>query len=216
MSALIPSAFLPPLPRSQLTLRPLEFDDLLDVIELLRELYIPPIHGGLGAKDTGYELRGRESEKAGLGLGLALCDEGNAEASGSSTPRNIPRSNIQLGSTTDLNSASDNFDQYDEETDSEDGEGLFEEDEESPHLDPFEREWTEKWLNGVVRRAQTMLEEDDYHGTNESGTKSLALHETEAILREATAVLAMMAGTSGKYSSCHQRQTLLAGFTEYC
>lgn len=69
-------------------------------------------------------------------------------------------------------------DDHDEDSDSDD---------EGEHNDPFEREWAEKWLGGVVRRAQTWLEEND----GDDG-----MPEIETVLREATAVLAMMAGTS--------------------
>jgi hypothetical protein len=72
-----------------------------------------------------------------------------------------------------------------------------EEEESREHLDPFERDWSEKWLNGVVRRAQGWLEEhEDLDGIDLVEWKTM-----EGILRDASAALAMMAGTSGK--SCH-------------
>ena len=68
------------------------------------------------------------------------------------------------------------------------------------HLDLFERDWPEKWLNGVVRRAQGWLEEREETETPEEmeGCSSQGIKEVEVVLRDATAVLAMMAGTSGK------------------
>jgi hypothetical protein len=86
-----------------------------------------------------------------------------------------------------------------EESDAEvyEDDDLDEEDEEEEsreHLDPFERDWSEKWLNGVVRRAQGWLEEHE----DQDGIDLVEWKTMEGILRDASAALAMMAGTSGK------------------
>lgn len=202
---LIPSSFLPPLPRSQLSFEPLTPHDLLAHISVLRELYIPPIHGGFevadvtssGNRDTGDESRTQKRERrfsAGLsdtmgGLGLGL-DVGSSAGAGPSKIRV--------------------FDSLQEEEEDSDGEGGSEsgseeeddeqDDEELPHLDPFEREWAEKWLGGVIRRAQNWLEANETESDSISiGTPGgLTVKEVEAVLRDATAVQAMMAGTSGE------------------
>ncbi|KAK4685398.1 hypothetical protein P7C73_g4751, partial [Tremellales sp. Uapishka_1] len=124
---LLPTTLLPPLPRSQYTLSPLAPSLLLDHIAILKEMYIPPVHGGLRVHVSG--------------LGLEDEDEDELE-SGYSTPA---------------------------------------------YLDTFERGWAEKWLGGVIRRCYHILE-----GEGESELSG----DEEMILREATAVLAMMAGTS--------------------
>lgn len=133
----------------------------------MRELYLPPIHGGLVPADTGYEEDDDEDDMAdgmdGLGLGL--------DTGATVTP--------------------------DGETDDLDGSDSGEEDSEAPHLDPFEREWAEKWLNGVVRRAQGWLED------NESSDDVGMTRDMERVLRDTTAVLAIMAGTSGM-PSCYK------------
>jgi len=75
----------------------------------------------------------------------------------------------------------DDFDHEEHFTDEDD-------DDDNEHNDPFERDWAEKWLSGVVRRAQTWLESEA------EPAEQVAAYE--AVLREATAVLALMAGTS--------------------
>lgn len=74
-----------------------------------------------------------------------------------------------------------------------------------PHLDPFEREWAEKWLGGVIRRAQGWLEanqpDEDGEGHTSGAGVVAGTKEVEAVLRDATAVLAMMAGTSGTFDT---------------
>ncbi|OCF37330.1 hypothetical protein I316_01239 [Kwoniella heveanensis BCC8398] len=193
---LIPSTFLPHLPRSQFTLSPLLSTDIIAHISILKELYLPPIHGGFTAADV-YDdedgqdgdgasgmlkksLRGKKRERRfsaglvetmdGIGLGLDVnVDLGSGELT-------YAESKGQVMPLDDL-----------EEENSEDD--LESDEQEAAHLDPFEREWAEKWLSGVVRRAQGWIEEHD-------GETSDELKEIEAVLRDATAVLAMMAGTS--------------------
>ncbi|KAK8864152.1 hypothetical protein IAR55_001398 [Kwoniella newhampshirensis] len=185
--SLIPSSFLPHLPRSQYSFSPLLPSDLIAHVSILRELYLPPIHGGFSAsdvfddeQDTHVERRSRREansnpsidlvhsmEGMGLGLSVALQDGTGSGERG-----------IEGGRQSELE------DNGGEES------GEEEEEDEELHLDPFEREWAEKWLGGVVRRAQGWLESVDSEGKSEE-TK-----EVEAVLRDATAVLAMMAGTS--------------------
>ncbi|WWD18822.1 hypothetical protein CI109_103277 [Kwoniella shandongensis] len=184
--SLIPSTFLPHLPRSQYSFSPLHPSDLIAHISILRELYLPPIHGGFSASDV-------------------FDDEDDDAQRGDITPRRRePRNKLSdgltermgglgLGLNVSLDGASgdddgtegngdDDDEESDDEIQSEDGEEL--------HLDPFEREWAEKWLGGVVRRAQGWIEE------HEEEEKSEETKEIEAVLRDATATLAMMAGTS--------------------
>lgn len=177
---LVPSQFLPHLPRSQASFGPLLPDTLLGHIGVLRELYIPPIHGGLRSSDTTYaedaDLKqqkrtrrfsaGLNETMDGLGLGLEI------------SPSALAASPI-LEETSGTGDS-------DGETD------VFEEDEEGDgaHLDPFEREWSEQWLSGVIRRAQGWLEENG----EDAGDGTAA--DMEALLRDATAVLALLAGTS--------------------
>lgn len=122
------------------------------------------------------------------GFGLDL-------ASGSPLPCMIP------GGTIVENGEEDGKDEEDEGN----GEDPAVPDEESTaHLDPFEREWSERWLNGVVRRAQSWLGEQESMEELQHGDDSGAVIEprgVEAVLRDATAVLAMMAGTSGELVS---------------
>ncbi|OWZ66812.1 hypothetical protein AYX15_01987 [Cryptococcus neoformans] len=189
----VPSTFLPHLPRSQYTLQPLNPTELLSYIAHLRELYLPPIHGGFHAADVlddeadypseGGNKNGRRVKKEireikrkrrfsaglvetmeGMGLGLDVALPANTET--------IVEDKIN----EEMEDAEDTGDEYEEL--------------ETPHLEPFEREWAEKWLSGVVRRAQGWLEE------NEGNEKTEGIKDIEAILRDATAVLAMMAGTS--------------------
>lgn len=141
----VPSTLLPPLPRAQYTLDPLTPPELLAHMALLRELYMPPIHGGFTASDVSVQVRGDKK------------------------PRTLSGGSVDLPG---LDISGIDLDAVSEESDDEDDAN-----------DPFEREWAEKWLNGVVRRAQACLEEGDDS-------------DIEAVLREATAVLAMMAGTS--------------------
>lgn len=207
---LLPTTFLPQLPRSKTTLEPLSTVILLGHIGILRELYIPPIHGGFQATDVGHDsnvqvdrrtkVRARRfsasltdtMDSLGLGLDLDLESAGDksASATGSSTllTSAIVEENEQEGSEGD--EASD-----EEATDGDSGG-----EEAAGHLDPFEREWAEKWLNGVVRRAQTWIEE---HDEDAEGQEAKVLKEMEAILRDSTAVLAMMAGTSGTCKLCN-------------
>ncbi|WVR06660.1 hypothetical protein IAU60_003692 [Kwoniella sp. DSM 27419] len=178
---LIPSSFLPHLPRSQFTLSPLNPQDLLAHISVLRELYLPPIHGGFTAADALDDdkvVRGKKRERrfsAGLaetmsGMGLGL--------------------DVPLDPASQLGHVAGGMPDVleDEETDETSDD---EEEDEQLHLDPFEREWAEKWLSGVVRRTQGWIEEN-----GEDADQSEQNKEMETVLRDATAVLAMMAGTS--------------------
>lgn len=151
MRGVIPSTLLPPLPRAQYTLEPLTPSELLAHMALLRELYMPPIHGGFTASDVNVEV----------------------EISGRKRTRTLSGGAVDLPG---LELTGLTLNELDEDGDSAD------EDDNDPN-DPFEREWAEKWLNGVVRRAQVYLEDHEDP-------------EIESVLREATAVLAMMAGTS--------------------
>lgn len=187
--AVVPSSFLPHLPRSQSSFTPHLPVDILAHIAVLKELYVPPIHGGFDTSDwTDHDdeqeqeqddVRMRKKERRfSVGLaetmdGLGLDIDTGADAGGSSS--RLPNSH--------------EIDDDDDEEEEED-----EEDEEpGPHLDPFERDWAEKWLSGVVRRAQGCIEEHE-----DSGEALEEVREAEILLRDATAVLAMMAGTSGE------------------
>lgn len=195
---LIPSTFLPHLPRAQNSFDPLLATDLLAHIAILRELYIPPVHGGLDVRDClfdedlgegsneGLERRRRERRfSAGLeesmdGLGLDL----DVDTPGGSSSRPISRGFAM--SESDGEGLDDLSDGHDAEEES------------GEHLDPFERDWSEKWLNGVVRRSQGWLEEHEEDGD------PVQTKEMECLLRDASAALAIMAGTSGEcfsYSS---------------
>lgn len=150
---------------------------------------MPPVHGGFEVSDcllddedvAGQDHRvhngGRSGEDvdvingnmAGLGLHLG------------SNAMDIPSTS---SSSTNLRN---NYDGIDDSS----------EDEESrEHLDPFERDWSEKWLNGIVRRAQGWLEEHEEEEDVQTEWKVM-----EGILKDASAALAMMAGTSGMSSS---------------
>jgi hypothetical protein len=219
---LIPSTFLPPLPRSQLSFDPLTPADLL-------ELYIPPIHGGFSARDYnriddngGSRDRQRAKERRfsaglsetmdGLGLGLGLgLDTGGAVAPKLPAVQDLPEHEHEDSfRPVRENDTSDN-EEYDDDEDEDEIDDMEDDDEsEQLHLDPFEREWAEKWLGGVVRRAQSWLEanEPDEDGKSPSlsapssslspGKSGLKVGAVEMVLRDATAVLAMMAGTSGE------------------
>ncbi|KAL7423579.1 hypothetical protein Q5752_001159 [Cryptotrichosporon argae] len=162
MPPLLPTAFLPPLPRNQFTLDPLRTPDLLAHISVLKGLYVPPIHGGF----TVEEVTTTDAAIAGCSRGAG---------------RDGPRTSLGLDRLT-LDGVDEepenNYYVDDDDDDDDDGQA------ERAHLDAFEKEWSEKWLNGVVRRAQAAIESGERVG------------EMEGLLREATAVLAMMAGTS--------------------
>lgn len=193
-TSLIPSSFLPHLPRSHNSFEPIPITDISGHIAILRELYVPPVHGGFEVADclvddddlddeTVKERKERSMKRErrfsaglvetmdGLGLGLDIPPKSAGQTSGPSV---------------DLDDLPE-----DDESGNDDGES--EEGEESrEHLDPFERDWSEKWLNGVVRRSQGWLE--DHEGQEDvQGWK-----EMEGVLKDASAALAMMAGTSGK------------------
>lgn len=185
---LIPSSFLPHLPRSQNSFEPLSTTDLLAHIAVLRGLYIPPVHGGFEVSDcllededsSGQDFGHRNEDVEGMvgamdGLGLDIRSTAMDIPSNSSSSSNIH--NGQSHETTD-------------EEDSE-------EEESREHLDPFERDWSEKWLNGVVRRAQGWLEENESEDNDVVAQGEWKV--MESILRDASAALAMMAGTSGMF-----------------
>jgi len=179
---LIPSSFLPHLPRSQNAFEPLSTSDLLAHIAVLRGLYIPPVHGGFEVSDCLLEDEDtfghgkRADEEEGLsgamdGLGLDVRSSAMDIPSSSSSSSNIHKGQSR---------------------------GNSEEEEESrEHLDPFERDWSEKWLNGVVRRAQGWLEENEPEDNDVVAQGEWKI--MESILKDASAALAMMAGTSGKF-----------------
>jgi len=193
---LLPTTFLPQLPRPKNTLEPLTPPVLLAHIALLRELYIPPIHGGFQASDVGDESddevdrRTKVRERrfsAGLvatmdSLGLGLDIDLASSETFSGAPR-IDSAIFEEDETEDLGQGETEDETEEEEDDGPPG-----------YLDPFEREWAEKWLNGVVRRAQGWIEEHD----EPEGDDERVMRDMEAILRDTTAVLAMMAGTSGE------------------
>jgi len=186
---LIPSSFLPHLPRSQNAFEPLSTSDLLAHIAVLRGLYIPPVHGGFEVSDCLLEDEDtfgngkRAGEEEGLsegmdGLGLDVGSAAVAIPSSSSSSSNIHNGQSRGNSE-------------------EESEEEVEEEESREHLDPFERDWSEKWLNGVVRRAQGWLEENEPEDNDEVAQGEWKT--MESILRDASAALAMMAGTSGTF-----------------
>jgi len=195
---LIPSSFLPHLPRSQNAFDPLSTTDLVAHIGILRELYIPPVHGGFEVSDCLLE---DEDDVAGSSgpTGALRSEKREGEGSDGISER-MDGLGLDVGSTArDIPSSSSSssmsgYDrQHGHDTRGEEEEG--DEDQESrEHLDPFERDWSEKWLNGVVRRAQGWLEEHDSEDHEEVHAEWKAM---EGILRDASAALAMMAGTSG-------------------
>lgn len=138
MADVLPSIFLPRLPRSQFTLAPLEPADLLVHIETLRQLYVPPVIGlGPAGKDSGYSSEEEEDEE----------DEVKPKG-------------------------------YDE---------------------PFERDWAEKWLNGIVRRCEGWIEEcEEDEGVVVDSKESSERWRREQVMHAATAALGVMAGTSGE------------------
>lgn len=191
--AIIPTTLLPSLPRRQDTLAPLSADRLIECMGVLKELYMPPIHGGFTAGDVELESNDLDAE---------VDPTGTIPVTGSYTGGGgLRKQRTMSGGSVDLvpglglemeglsvqsaiqEEDEDTFDDSDDEHDDDD------DDADEVHNDPFEREWAEKWLGGVVRRAQTWIEE------HEDDDTAMAA-ETETVLREATAVLAMMAGTS--------------------
>lgn len=208
MARLIPSSFLPHLPRTTSTIDPLPPNEVLSHIAVLRELYLPPIHGGFqpfdvthhvdDEDDDGMQERGRERERrfsAGLaetmdGLGLGLSVGSPSVAFLASKPH-LLESVIAEDDEEGTEEA--------DEAGTEDDEIVDEEEEPTAHLDPFEKDWASKWLTGVVRRTQTYVEEHDPDEL-ETEAERTELKVMEGVLRDATAVLAMMAGTSGASS----------------
>lgn len=217
MPDLLPTTFLPHLPRTSSTFSPLAPTDLLSHISVLRQLYLPPIHGGLSASDAFYD-DGDSDDEDGAGPSrrtrgpkrAALEREGAGVGGAGFQPRPIPGS-VQSGGTTGIleEQEEEGYSDSEEGDEGEDREG----DDSCAHLDPFERDWAQKWLEGVFRRAQTWVEEHD-PGDEEDGveqgeqveaeTGGLQMREVEAVLKAATAALAMMAGTSGRFSRTDQ------------
>lgn len=198
----IPSTFLPHLPRSQYTLQPLNPTELLSHIALLRELYLPPIHGGFHAADVfddEDESRidaSEESKKKGRQVKKEIIEIKRKRRFSAGLVETMEGMGLGLDVELPANPETiieDKFNEEKEDSEEKEDTEVEYEELETPHLDPFEREWAEKWLSGVVRRAQGWLEE------NENDEKTDKIKETEAILRDATAVLAMMAGTSGMF-----------------
>lgn len=212
MPEILPTRFLPYLPRTASTFSPLAPTELLSHISVLRQLYLPPIHGGLSVSDAFYD-DGDSDDEGGAGPSRltrrpkrAALEQGGAGVGGAGAqPGPIPGS-LQLRGTTGIfeEQEEEGYTQSEEEKDEEDQE----EDDSRAHLDPFERDWAQKWLEGVFRRAQTWVEENG-PGYEEDGveqgeqveaeTGGLQMREVEAVLKAATAALAMMAGTSGRF-----------------
>lgn len=270
---MLPTAFLPTLPKAQYTLHPLDPREIASLTSILRELYLPPVHGGLSAADAFYddadddnydqaqaqaqaqaEPNGdatgqREQEKKiqrrfsqGLvesigrldlgGIGRShlapdsVVEDGGAtpravSGSGAATPIPISRfgSRMPHGSTTNRNGTHMNdlagkvptYGDDDDDDDDHNSEGSTDEEDEdegegdTAHLDPFEREWAQKWLQGVVRRAQTWIEQTgdalDVEGGETTDADGYDMKSVEGVLKDATAVLAVMAGTGGTFFS---------------
>ncbi len=190
----VPSSFLPYLHRDQTTLSPFSPHTLLGHIALLRELYLPPIHGGFrpidvsDLDDRSHSPRSTKERRFSAGLAETMDGLGLG---------------LVVGSPSRQPVIADTIFEHDEdnERDDETSEGKAEAS--TDHLEPFERDWAERWLNGVVRRAQSWLEEheahEDLHGFVAADGAMTAMKGIEVVLRDATAVLAMMAGTSGAY-----------------
>ncbi|ORX37065.1 hypothetical protein BD324DRAFT_424024 [Kockovaella imperatae] len=185
----IPSSFLPYLPKSTTSLYPLSPQDLLGHIAILRELYLPPIHGGFNASD----LRDLAAEEE---------DDDDDEEDDSGSSKNGLRVTVKKLGGLHLDTGSDGLGKGNDESDDDGSEGAVSMDEndvddgaEAAHLDPFERDWATKWLSGLLRRAQSWMEERESEESivDEHGTE---YRDIEAVLRDATAVMAMMAGTS--------------------
>ena len=249
--AMLPTAFLPVLPRAQYTLHPLDPREIASLTSILRELYLPPVHGGLSASDAFYDDAtdriGADGRDAGDGtvqaeddhekqrrfskglaesigtldvsapsrryLGSHLTESGQkqngtgsasggvtprATLSGAATPIPISRTGTRSPAPAaeqardgENEPGSDSESGSDSDSDSE-GEG------DGAHLDPFEREWAQKWLQGVVRRAQTWIEQTgDGLASGETDGDGYGTKDVEGVLKDATAVLAVMAGTGG-------------------
>ena len=212
LSGYLPSSFLPYLPKSKDTLEPLDPADLLGHIALLRELYLPPIHGGFDVSDYAVvDDEEDDNDVSGLGLTNGHGDGSSSTARPSpiAGPSGLPTRDLEGGSPPlripprKEGDAFDELDDFDDlNLDEGEDEGLEEiaEDDWDAHEDPFEREWAGKWLNGVIRRAQTCLENDGDETEGIDGEGSLwSKRELDAVLRDATAVLAIMAGTSGEF-----------------
>jgi len=222
---LTPSTFLPRLPRSPSFFSPLLASGLLGHISVLRALYLPPVHacfvhdvdfdgfrtsnaGNLDERrEKGERREKRESE------GLADTLDGQGIGLGLEVDRAFDIGRNWVGGYERGIHGEEDKDRDGEGDGDIEGDGELvgdseDEEEDGPYLDPFERDWAEKWLNGVVRRAQGWIEAKE--GDGEGGGSGEAEDEAErreerkgveAVLKEATACLAMMAGTSGGFTS---------------
>ena len=198
----LPSSFLPYLPRTQTTLSPLAPRTLIRQIDRLRAISLPLIHGAFRPVDVfdlddqkdvsqnghseGTNLRGASAGSA-VGLGLSL----NVDL----PPERESGTEISLEQIEDDERPDDVANDADD-ADDEDGNEDY-----SIQFDTFERDWAERWLNGVIRRAQNWLEAQESLGEEQGAVREdgqAKFTDIEAVLREATAVLAMMAGTSGE------------------
>ena len=204
LTALTPSSFLPFLPRVFEGFGSVELGEVLADIAVLKDLYVPPIHGGLTAGDAFEDESdgsqeeqeveddddGRESCAEEVG-GKGSWDGGdwNVMNDGYGLGLDVrPGGRIGVSGTHHEGDDDESVDVHLED----DLVGEDRQDTNMAHMEPFERDWADKWLNGVVRRAQTWLEE------HEDEDDEPASREMEAILRDATAVLAIMAGTGGQ------------------
>lgn len=182
-----PTTFLPPLPRDQGSLAPLAAADLIEYMEVLKEMYMPPIHGGFTAADIDFETDSDAPDSHGSGNGRARSKKKRTLSGGSVDMASLDLDMDGLGLNEPIEEepedSHDDLDSHDED------------DNEGGYSDPFEREWAESWLNGIVRRAQTWIESNDF-GDEPTPEEAAATCEVEAVLRDATAVLALMAGTS--------------------
>jgi len=190
---LIPSSFLPHLPRSQNSFEPLCTTDLLAHIAVLRGLYIPPVHGGFEVSDCLLE----DEDTSGQDFG-----HGNDDGEGLSGAMNglgldVGSNALDIPSSSSSSTRDGQDERNDQSGETSEEEESEEEEESREHLDPFERDWSEKWLNGVVRRAQGWLEENEPEDDDVVAQGEWKV--MESILRDASAALAMMAGTSGTF-----------------
>jgi len=155
-------------------------------------LYIPPVHGGFEVSDCLLE------DEDAVGGEHKISKDGSVrhgeDLNGPMAGLGLNTGSIPLDIPSSSSSRNGNEPNGHNDTLEESGED-DEEEESREHLDPFERDWSEKWLNGVVRRAQGWLEENESDNHDEEG--QVTWREMEGVLKDASAALAMMAGTSG-------------------
>jgi hypothetical protein len=198
---ILPTSILPALPKSKYTLSPLDPLNLTQCIQLLRVLYLPPVHGGICGDEGGDDEDDYEPGSQ-RGSGVDLGSNGNTEVNVETLMGSLDGLGLDVGSNCSNTPDQGGFDDsqtkaeaYSRAEDNYDGDP-------APHLDPFERDYSENWLNGIVRRAQGWIEDQpdiEHHTGIEAveGDEGWSLRSYERILKESTAVLAMMAGTSG-------------------